>query len=111
MGITIFAVSCSEPVKQPPPRETVLKLLQEEAQSLKREGEDISPSLGVTVNWEIEAVEVHGQPESEAEPWTGVIRFHIESRMPEPDGTVAVEEFDKNFEYGWDMSTDRWLLR
>lgn len=78
---------------------------------MKREGEsDVNPSLGVTVNWSIESVDVREQPNNEAEPWAGTIRFVIESKTPELDGTTT-ERFERSYDYVWELENERWAMR
>jgi len=92
-------------------REAVLPLLQEEAQSLKRDGEKVDPKLGVRSTWNIEAVEVKEQPGNADNPWTGTIRFKIESRMQEVDGTTLSQSFEKRFEYVYSAVLKRWIIQ
>ncbi len=107
----VFLASCSESKKDPPPREHVAALLQQEADTMKREGEsDINPSLGVTVIWTIQSVDLHEQLENEAEPWAGTIRFEIESQTPELDG-MATERFERSYDYVWELEYERWAMK
>ena len=61
--------SCGEKKKEPPPRDVVEKLLQEEAQSMKRDGEQVNPSLEVKVTWDIVSVEVKEKVIAESKTW------------------------------------------
>jgi len=88
----------------------VLDLLQREADSLKSEGEDIDPSLGVKITWKIESVELREQPGNDAEPWAGTITFEITSLTPEYDGSTETQVFTKEFDYVFDLGTERWLM-
>jgi hypothetical protein len=92
-------------------REAVLPLLQQEAQSLKRDGEKVDPKLPVRTTWNIEAVEVKEQPDNADNPWTGTIHFKIESRMQEVDGTTLTQNFDKRFEYVYSAALKRWIIQ
>lgn len=104
-------VACSGAEKDPPPRDHVAPLLQQEAETMKREGEsDVNPSLGVTVSWTIQSVDIREQPGNEAEPWAGTIRFLIESKTPELDGT-ATERFERSYDYVWELENERWAMR
>lgn len=106
-----FLVSCSDVLKSVPSRGEVDGLLRQEAETLKREGEaDVNPALGVQVTWNIEDVTVCEQPDNEAHPWAGNIRFTIESRTPELDGT-ATERFERSYDYVWDYENDRWVMQ
>ncbi len=103
--------ACSDPAApEPPSREEVLELLQLEAESLKSEGEDIDPTLGVEITWRIEAVELREQPGDEVEPWAGTIRFEITSLTSEYDGSIDSQKFTKEFDYVFDLGTKRWIM-
>ena len=107
----VFLTSCSDGKKDPPPREQVEPLLQQEADTMKREGEsDVNPSLGVTVTWTVQSVDIREQPENEAEPWAGTIRFVIESKTPELDGTLT-ERFERSYDYVWELERERWAMQ
>ena len=106
-----FAVSCAEDKPEPPPpRETVLPLLRQEAESLKRDGEDISPKLEVDMTWEIGLVDVWEQPGNEPFPWAGNIHITIVARIKELDGYIT-EKTEKDFDYAWDMNREKWLAQ
>ncbi len=92
-------------------REAVLPLLQKEAESLKQDGEKVDPNLGVSSTWNIEAVEVKEQPGNDTNLWAGTIRFKIESRMREVDGSVVTQSFDKRFEYVYNATLRRWIIQ
>ena len=102
--------ACSRKPKGPS-REMVLPLLQQEAQSLKADGEKANPDLGVKATWAVQAVEVREQPTNEAQPWAGTVRFHITSEMRDVDGTPLVQKFDKRFEYVWSTVVNRWIIQ
>ena len=92
-------------------RDAVLPLLQQEAQSLKNDGEKMDdPKLGVKTTWNIVGVEVREQAGSD-DPWTGTIRFKIDSSMKEPDGTTATQSFEKRFEYVFSGVLKRWIVQ
>lgn len=107
----VFLTSCSDGKKDPPTREHVESLLQQEADTMKREGEsDVNPSLGVTITWTVQSVDIREQPKNDAEPWAGTIRFVIESKTPELDGTVT-ERFDRSYDYVWELANERWAMQ
>ena len=107
----VLVASCSDGKKEAPSREHVAPLLQQEAETMKREGEsDISPSLGVSVSWTVQSVDIREQPGNEAEPWAGTIDFVIESKTPELDGT-ATERFERSYDYVWESQGERWAMR
>jgi hypothetical protein len=103
-------VACSMKPKGPT-REMVFPLLQQEANSLKADGEKASPGLGVKATWVIQAVEAREQPQNESQPWAGTIRFNITSEMRDVDGTPLVQKFDKRFEYVWSTVMNRWIIQ
>jgi hypothetical protein len=103
-------LACSRKPKGPS-REMVLPLLQQEAQSLKVDGEKASPGLGVKSTWAIQSVEVKEQAGNESQPWTGTIQFNITSEMRDVDGTPLVQKFDKRFEYVWSTVMNRWIIQ
>lgn len=116
MPVVLFALwgmssfSCTPPPPQPPSGEEVLELLQQEAESLKSEGEDVDPILGVEITWRIEAVELREQTGNEAEPWAGTITFEITSLTPEYDGSTESLVFTKEFDYVFNLGTKRWIM-
>ena len=106
-----LALSCSTDKSEAPPREEVEALLRQEAEKMKREGEsDVNPALGVTVTWTIESVEVRPRAGNEAQPWAGTIRFVIESRTPELDGT-ATDRFERSYDYVWEAQSASWIMQ
>ena len=105
------AGACSKAGPKAPDRETVTKLLRQEAESFKKEGERIDPNLGVAATWNIDAVVVSERPGDTAKPWNGTVRFKIESRTREPDGSATTDRLDKKFDYVFDAASGRWLVR
>jgi hypothetical protein len=105
-----LGLACSMKPKGPT-REMVTPLLQQEANSLKRDGEKPNEALGVKATWNIEGVEVREQKDNESQPWAGTIRFKITSEMREVDGTPLAQTFDKRFEYVWSTATNRWIIQ
>ena len=109
LGLTLGSACFMKP--KGPTREMVTPLLQQEASSLKRDGEKPNEALGVKATWNIEGVEVREQKDNESQPWAGTIRFKITSEMREVDGTPLVQTFDKRFEYVWSTATNRWIIQ
>jgi aminoglycoside N3'-acetyltransferase len=105
------AFACGRSAKEPPARDVVEGLLQQEANVLKQEGEQVDPSLGVKITWDIQSVEVREQPSEESPTWTGTIRFLIKSEQPEYDGSKATQTFEKVFDYVWDVEGERWIIQ
>jgi hypothetical protein len=111
LSLSITAgLACSTKAKGPT-REMVLPLLQQEANSLKADGEKANPGLGVKATWAIQSVQVREQTADESQPWAGTIQFNITSEMREGDGTPLVQKFDKRFEYVWSTAVNRWIIQ
>ncbi len=112
LGIALgAALACGRGKPEGPQRETVLALLQQEAQSLKADGEKVNPEFGVKATWNIEGVDVREQPNDVDRPWAGTIRFKIQSQMREVDGTVLNNEFEKGFDYVYSMVLKKWIIQ
>lgn len=112
IGLAAVALaSCSRVWNPPPARGKVEPLLRQEAESLKRDGEKVNPSLEVKITWELQSIEVVEQPKNENQPWAGTIRFVITSETPEYDGSTTEERFDKEFNYVWDVPSEGWIMR
>jgi hypothetical protein len=94
-----------------PSKEALQALLQQEAQSLKTDGEKINPELGVKSTWTIQSVEVREQPNNPDQPWVGTINFKIESRIRDVDGSDQAQQFDKRFEYVYNETLKRWIIQ
>lgn len=110
LAVAGLALSCSKPKPEPPKHDQVEPLLQKEAESLQKEGEQVNPSLGVETRWNLEAVEIREQAGNEAQPWAGTIKFKIVSKTRDGSSTVT-ERFEKSFDYVFDAAQNRWLLR
>ena len=106
----VALAACSGKPKAPP-RDAVQAQLQQEAQAVKAEMEKIDPSLGVAATWTVDAVEVKERPDDASRPWAGTIKFKIESRTPEPDGSTAVQRREKAFDYLYDAEAKKWLMQ
>ena len=61
--------------------------------------------------WNIEAVEVAEQPNDPASPWKGTIRFRIETRTKDFDGSTVKDQSQKRFEYLWSSALGRWIIK
>ena len=92
-------------------REVVTPLLQQEAEALKRDGEKLDPVLRVKATWTIEGVDVAERPGDADRPWAGTIRFKIRSETRDEGGTVAVDEFERRFDYVWVASLGKWIFQ
>jgi len=110
-AIALLSSACLKMLDPRLRRDAVLPLLQKEAESLKRDGEKVDPALGVRSTWNIESVEVKEQPGNDTSPWAGTIRFKIESRMQEVDGSIVTQSFEKRFEYVYNSTLRRWIIQ
>ena len=112
MGLLLcIAFACGKSAKEPPSRDVVEGLLQREANVLKQEGEQVDPSLGVKITWDIKSVEVRERPSEDSPTWAGTIHFVIKSEQPEYDGSKETQAFDKVFDYVWDVEGERWIIQ
>ena len=112
LGVALLAgLACGRGRSDSLQKETVLALLQQEAQSLKADGEKVNPDLGVKTTWNIEGVDVREQPKDESRPWAGTIRFKIQSQMREVDGTKLTNEFEKRFDYVYSTALKKWIIQ
>jgi len=103
--------SCGPRGPAKPTREQVTAQLQQEADTLKREGEKLDPVLRVTAHWDVAALEVNERPDDADKPWAGSIRFKIRSETKDSDGKVQTDEFEKRFDYIYTMSVNRWIFQ
>ena len=92
-------------------KETLLPLLQKEADSLKTDGEKVDPVLGVQSVWTIEGIDLKEQKGNETKPWLGIVRFHIVSRTKDFDGSTVNDESRKQFEYVWNTTLEKWVFQ
>jgi hypothetical protein len=108
-GLTLAAaVACKMGLGRPS-RETVLPLLQKEADDIKQKGEKGSPGLGIKQTWNIAGIDVQEQPDDNR-PWRGTIRFNIVTESKDPDGAVYRDQKEKNFDYAYDVTAKRWMM-
>jgi hypothetical protein len=108
---SVLIIACGKAGPPPPSRDQVTVLLRQEAESLQKDGEKVDPALGVATTWKIEAVDVSERPGDAAKPWNGTIRFGIESRTHDPDGSKTADRFEKTFQYAFDAASGRWQMR
>ena len=108
LAIAFCACSAGGPSKSD--REAATASLQNEAAALKRDGEKMPPSLGVKATWTIKAVEVNDQAGNANQPFTGTIRFVINSQTREPTGVVE-NNFERTFKYVYDAGIKQWMLK
>jgi hypothetical protein len=87
-----------------PTREAVTAALQQEANSLKADGEKLDPVLRVKATWTVEGLDITERPNDADKPWAGKIRFKIKSETKDTDGKVVVDEFNRQFDYVYTTS-------
>ena len=85
--------------------------LQQEANSLKADGEKLDPVLRVRATWTVEGLDVTERPNDADRPWSGKIRFKIRSEAKDTDGKVQVDEFQRQFDYVYTTSVNRWIFQ
>jgi hypothetical protein len=109
-ALAIILVACSGGTPSKSDREAATAALQNEAAALKRDGEKMPPSLGVTATWTVTGVEVQDQPGNATQPFTGTIKFRINSTTREPTGVVE-NNFERSFKYVYDAGIRQWMLK
>ncbi len=109
-ALAIFLVACSGGSPSKSDREAATAALQNEAAALKRDGEKMPPSLGVTATWTITGVDVQDQPGNATQPFTGTIKFRINSQTRESTGVVE-NNFERSFKYVYDAGIKQWMLK
>ena len=93
-----------------PSREAVLALLQQEADTLKRDGEKFDPALRVKATWTIASVDVTERPGDSDRPWAGTILFRIRSETKDFDGSLSAKEFQQRYDYLYSAVLKRWIF-
>ncbi len=111
LALPLLGLLACSPKAAGPSRETLLPLLQKEADSLKVDGEKVDPVLGVQSVWTIEGIDLKEQKSNEKSPWLGVVRFHIVSRTKDFDGSTVNDESRKQFEYVWNTTLEKWVFQ
>jgi hypothetical protein len=109
-ALAIAFCACSGGAPSKSDREAATAALQNEAAAMKRDGEKMPPSLGVQVTWTIKAVEVQDQPGNASQPFTGTIKFLINSQTRESTGIVE-NNFERTFKYAYDAGIKQWMLK
>ena len=107
----MLAAGCGALKPSGPTRESVTALLQQEANTLKAGGEKLDPVLRVTATWQIEGIDVTERPNDADRPWNGRIRFKIKSETKDTGGKVVTDEFQKQFDYVYTTSINRWIFQ
>jgi hypothetical protein len=65
----------------------------------------------VTATWTIAGIDVTERPNDAEKPWAGTIRFKVRSDAKDTGGTVKTEEFEKNYEYIYTTTVNRWIYQ
>ena len=116
-GVVILAAAlvgvaaCKPKAPDIPGREVVTPFLQQEADTLKRDGEKLDPILRVKAIWTIEGIDVTERPNDADRPWAGTIRFRIQSVMRDEQGVLTTDEFERRFDYVYTTSIQRWIFQ
>ena len=111
LALAVTAAGCGLSKPAGPTREAVTALLQQEANSLKADGEKLDPVLRVRATWTVEGLDVVERPNDADRPWSGKIRFKIKSETKDTDGKLQVDEFKKQFNYVYTTSVSRWIFQ
>ena len=110
VALALALYSCSGGAASKSYREAATASLQNEAAALKRDGEKMPPSLGVKATWTITSVDVQDQPGNASQPFTGTIKFRINSQTQESTGPVE-NNFGRSFKYVYDAGIRQWMLK
>lgn len=111
LALAVATAGCGLRKPAGPTREAVTALLQQEANSLKADGEKLDPVLRVRATWTVEGLDVVERPNDADRPWSGKIRFKIKSETKDTDGKLQVDEFQKQFNYLYTTSVSRWIFQ
>ena len=110
LALAVAAAGCGIRGPARPTREAVTALLQQEANTLKTDGEKLDPVLRVTATWSIQGIDVTERPNDANQPWAGTIRFKIKSETKD-NASVVTDEFEKKFDYIYSMTVNRWIFQ
>ena len=111
LAAALLAAGCGLRKPAGPTREAVTAALQQEANSLKADGEKLDPVLRVKATWTVEGLDVKERPKDPDHPWSGKIRFKIKSETKDTDGKVVTDEFARQFDYVYTTSVNRWVFQ
>jgi hypothetical protein len=106
--VAALTVSCSSKQKEADTRQALLTELRQEAQSLKTNGEKVDPRMPVKSTWTLVDAQIKDQPDNIVFPYKGTVRFKIETRTRDVDGSVASDSFEKSFDYMYDPKLKKW---
>ena len=111
LALVVAIAGCGVGKLKGPTREAVTAALQQEANSLKADGEKLDPVLRVKATWTVEGLDVAERPNDADKPWSGKIRFKIRSETKDTDGKVVVDEFNRQFDYVYTTTVNRWIFQ
>jgi hypothetical protein len=111
LATAVLTSGCGLRKPSGPTREAVTAALQQEASSLKADGEKLDPVLRVKATWTVEGLDVVERPNDTDRPWSGKIRFKIKSETKDTDGRVVIDEFSRQFDYLYTTSVNRWIFQ
>lgn len=106
--VAALGLSCSSKQKEADTKEKLLAELRLEAQSLKVNGEKVDPKLPVKSTWTLVDAQIKDQPDNIVFPYKGTVRYKIETRTRDVDGSVAADSFEKSFDYMYDPKSKKW---
>jgi hypothetical protein len=109
--LAVAGAGCGPKKPTGPTREAVTASLQQEADSLKAGGEKLDPVLRVKATWTVEGLDIAERANDADKPWSGKIRFKIRSETKDSDGKLVIDEFQKQFDYIYTMSINRWIFQ
>ena len=105
------ALACTGGAPSKSEREAATAALQKEAEALKRDGEKMNPALGVKATWTVTGVEVQDQAGNANQPFTGTIKFRINSKNAHDPTGATEHNFERSFKYVYDSGLKQWLLK
>ena len=111
LALAAVTAGCGIGKPKGPTREAVTAALQQEANALKADGEKLDPVLRVTAIWNVEGLDITERPNDADRPWSGKIRFKIRSETKDTGGKVVVDEFNRQFDYLYATSVNRWIFQ
>ena len=111
LATAVLTAGCGLAKPKGPTREAVTAALQQEANSLKADGEKLDPVLRVRATWTVEGLDITPRPNDADRPWSGRIRFKIKSEKKDTDGKVVTDEFSRQFDYLYATSVNRWVFQ
>src|SRR6185295_15148139 len=86
LALVVMTAGCGIGKPKGPTREAVTAALQQEANTLKADGEKLDPVLRVKATWNVEGLDISERPNDADKPWSGKIRFKIRSETMDTGG-------------------------